>query len=154
MFDRVLEIFTRNSPRQAQTIDENQLVPLAAAMALLEVAWADHQLDPVELEFVKNSLISLYNIDEAYADQVISLASKKRQTTTSMYPFTRQLNEQLTLNEKIHLMTHLWHMNSVDNSSFHYEEVVIRKLADLLHLRHSEFIHAKLAAKEMNQKSH
>lgn len=154
MFDRVLEIFTRNSPRQAQTIDENQLVPLAAAMALLEVAWADHQLDPVELEFVKNSLISLYNIDESYADQVISLASKKRQTTTSMYPFTRQLNEQLTLNEKIHLMTHLWHMNSVDNSSFHYEEVVIRKLADLLHLRHSEFIHAKLAAKEMNQKSH
>lgn len=153
MFDRVLEIFTRNSSRQAQTIDENQLVPLAAAMALLEVAWADHQLDPVELHFVKNSLISLYNIDESYADQVISLASKKRQKTTSMYPFTRQLNEQLTLNEKIRLMTHLWHMNSVDNSSFHYEEVVIRKLADLLHLRHSEFIHAKLAAKEMNQKS-
>lgn len=153
MFDRVLEIFTRNSSRQAQTIDENQLVPLAAAMALLEVAWADHQLDPVELQFVKNSLISLYNIDESYADQVISLASKKRQKTTSMYPFIRQLNEQLTLNEKIRLMTHLWHMNSVDNSSFHYEEVVIRKLADLLHLRHSEFIHAKLAAKEMNQKS-
>lgn len=153
MFDRVREIFTRNSPRQAQTIDEKQLVPLAAAMALLEVAWADHQLDPVELQFVKNSLISLYDIDEPYADQVLSLASQKRQTTTSMYPFARQLNEQLTLNEKIRLMTHLWHMNSVDDSCFHYEEGVIRKLADLLHLRHSEFIQAKLAAKEMNQKS-
>ena len=150
MFDRVLEFFSRNSAEQSDLKDKQQIVPLAAAMALLEVAWADHQLDPQELQFIKNTLMLLYAIDEKHADRVLAFAKQKRHSTTSLYPFTRQLNEQLTLDEKMTLVTHLWHMNSIDSSYFHYEEGVIRKLADLLHLRHSEFIQAKMAAKQLN----
>ena len=150
MLDRLRVIFSSGDRDNADSLasaDESEIVPLAAALVLLEVAWADHTLEEKELDLIRNSLIALYGIDSETAVSVLDRAQNERTKNTSMYPFTRQLNDHLSITERKNLLVHLWRLNSFDGSPFHYEEGVIRKTAELLHLRHSEFIQAKLEAK-------
>lgn len=152
MLERLRDIFSsgaKDSSEKLEITNEEEVVPLAAALVLLEVAWADHTLEEKELNLIRNSLISLYGIDKKTANGVLSRAQEERTNNTSMYPFTRQLNDRLDLEERKKLLVHLWRMNSFDGSPFHYEEGVIRKTSELLHLRHSEFIQAKLEAKSL-----
>lgn len=152
MLGRLRAIFSSDAKDSNDSIhaaSEEEIVPLAAALVLLEVAWADHTLEEKELDLIRCSLTSLYDIDTNKANEILERARERHKENTSMYPFTRQLNEHLDIEERQQLVVHLWRMNSFDGSSFHYEEGVIRKTAELLHLRHSEFIQAKLEAKAL-----
>ena len=148
MFNNIKAIFLKSDSDNALEFDDKEIVPIAAAMVLLEVAWADHQLQLEEQQLIVSALIELYGIDQVQANQILKQAECEHKQSTSLHRFTRTLNEQLDLDEKITLLTHLWRMNSLESASFHYEEHVIRKIADLLHLRHSEFIQAKLNARQ------
>lgn len=147
MFNSVKTLFSKSDSKHALEFEEQDLVPIAAAMVLLEVAWADHILQPEEIDLIETALTKLYGFDQTKAGSVLKQAENEHKQSTGLHKFTRTLNEQLDLEEKISLLTHLWRMNSLEGTSFHYEENVIRKIADLLHLRHSEFIKAKLDAK-------
>lgn len=147
MFNSVKALFSKSESEHTLEFEEQDLVPIAAAMVLLEVAWADHILQPEEINLIETALTKLYGFDQTQAGRILEQAENEHKQSTGLHKFTRTLNEQLDLNEKIALLTHLWRMNSLESTSFHYEEHVIRKIADLLHLRHSEFIRAKLDAK-------
>lgn len=148
MFSNIKTLFSKSDTTHTLEFEDEDIVPIAAAMVLLEVAWADHQLQPEEKDLIAVALTQLYGFDPGQAGRVLKQAERTHEQATGLHKFTRTLNEQLDLNEKITLLTHLWRMNSVESASFHYEEHVIRKIADLLHLRHSEFIRAKLDAKQ------
>ena len=151
MLDRLRELFSNlgQAPvQEANSTSDHEIIPLAAAMVLLEVAWADHNLEQQELDLIRDSLLALYDISSDRANAILERAQVEHTTNTSMYPFTRQLNEQLDIGERKNLLVHLWRLNSFDGSPFHYEESVIRKTAELLNLRHSEFIEAKLLARK------
>lgn len=149
MFERLKAIFT-NGTNDELLIDtrEDQQVALAAAMLLLEVAWADHEIEARELDLVRTALQSLYGVGDDHVDTVIQDARTQHESSTSILPFTRTLNEELSVEERRKLLDHLWRLNAFDGSEFHFEENVIRKVADLLYLNHSEFITAKLAARK------
>ncbi|MCY3541936.1 MAG: TerB family tellurite resistance protein [Gammaproteobacteria bacterium] len=147
MFNSVKALFSKPDSQHTLELEEQDLVPIAAAMVLLEVAWADHILQPQEKDLIETALTQLYGFDQTQAGRVLKQAEHEHKQSTGLHKFTRTLNEQLDIDEKITLLTHLWQMNTLESASFHYEEHVIRKIADLLHLRHSEFINAKLAAK-------
>lgn len=148
MLDRFKTAFARRIKDDSIESDsDDQQVALAAAMLLLEVAWADHEIEERELALIRNSLIALYDISESQVESVITEAKLEHQEISSIFPFTRTLNEQLNTDERKRLIESLWRLNAFDGSEFHYEEGVIRKIAELLYLTHSEFIAAKLNAK-------
>ena len=131
--------------------DEDQVEhdeAIAAALVLLEVAWADHEIEQRELETIRHALADLYQIDNDEIDFVMEQARTKHEESTDLYSFTKQLNEHLEREEKQRLLQHLWCMNTFDESDFHYEEYMIRRIADLLYCSHEEFIAAKLFAKQ------
>ena len=47
-------------------------------------------------------------------------------------------------------MTLLWQVAYADGELANIEEHIIRKIADLLHLRHSEYIATKIAAEQFH----
>ncbi len=65
-----------------------------------------------------------------------------------MYEFTRQLKDGLDRQERIEIIRLLWDVAWADAEIHKHEEFFIRKIADLLHVSHSDFIRAKLAAEE------
>ena len=148
MLDRFKAAFARRVKDDSIEDDsEDQQVALAAAMLLLEVAWADHEIEERELTLIRDALITLYDISESQVEAVIAEARLEHQEVSSIFPFTRALNEQLNTVERKRLLESLWRLNAFDGSAFHYEESVIRKIAELLYLTHPDFIAAKLGAK-------
>lgn len=148
MLNRFKSAFARRVKDESIESDsDDQQIALAAAMLLLEVAWADHEIEDRELALIRSSLVALYDISESQVEAVIAEAKLEHQEISSIFPFTRALNEQLDTNERKRLLESLWRLNAFDGSAFHYEEGVIRKIAELLYLTHNDFIVAKLGAR-------
>ena len=148
MLERFKTAFARRVKDDSIESDtDDQHIALAAAMLLLEVAWADHEIEERELALIRSSLIALYGISESQVESVITEAKLEHQEISSIFPFTRTLNEQLSTDERKRLLENLWRLNAFDGSAFHYEEGTIRKIAELLYLTHTDFIQAKLGAK-------
>ena len=119
----------------------------AAAMLLLEVAWADHQISDDELGRTSGALTELFGLTEAQAETLVANARKEHSATVSTYPFTRIVNESMSYEEKRRLLTDCWRLANADATIDKHEEYTIRRIADLLYLSHDDFIAAKLEAK-------
>ena len=145
MFNRLKELFSLQAEGDAE--DDGIEVPMAAAMLLLEVAWADHEIEAAEIGHVELALASLYGLEAPRIAEVVAQARADHESSTGMQTFTRLLTEQLTRAERQALLTHLWRVASFDGDTHHYEEHIIRKITDLLYLNHSDFIAAKRAVK-------
>ncbi len=148
MFERLKGVFAREQNSDVET--ESTTVPLAAAMLLLEVAWADHELEDRELEQVKVALESMYEIDQDQGTEIVDRARADHEKSTGVFPFTRLLNERLDRSERKALLVHLWRVANFEGDKEHYEEHVIRKITDLLYLNHSDFIAAKREVQSNN----
>jgi uncharacterized tellurite resistance protein B-like protein len=142
MFEKLKQLM---SPVLVTDEADTNSVPQAAAMLLLEVAWADHEIKDVEFVAIRRALQELYTIDDAHVDALIQQAHDDHELSTGVYPFTRTLNKELTREEKCELLKHLWRLTNFEGDRHHYEEHVIRKITDLLYLNHRDFITAKLA---------
>ncbi len=140
MFDRLKTLLTSIEITDQPTDDPT---PLAAAMLLFEVAWADHEILTTEIESMVSALTHLFGIKESAARALTDRAIETHETETSIYPFTRSINEALSIEEKQQLITTLWRLALADQIVDKYEEHAIRRIADLLYVPHRDFIRAK-----------
>ena len=62
----------------------------------------------------------------------------------SLYEFTAVINDQFDREQKIDLVEMLWRVAYADQELDQYEEYFVRKIADLLHVSHKDYIQAKL----------
>ena len=121
---------------------------LAVAALLIEVMIIDGDLADTELETITKSLKELLDIKTNDLNDLIELSKKEVSAATSLYQFTRQINESYNIDKKIQLMTTLWRVAYADGKLDKYEENIIRRIADLIHIRHSEYIKCKMIAKQ------
>ncbi|MGF1878844.1 TerB family tellurite resistance protein [Photobacterium frigidiphilum] len=120
---------------------------LAMASLLCEVANADHQVDPREEAAKVQLLIKLLDIDERRAIDLLAEAMVRSEKSVSLYEFTTKLRE-LIPEERFQLIEAMWQVAYADGIIEPMEEAVIRQVAELIYLDHSEFIRAKLSAKK------
>ena len=131
----------------ADGLQDEHAGAIAAAMLLLEVAWADQQISAEELERVRAALIQIFDVSADDASTLASQARAAHAASISMYPFTKVANESLSADAKKALLVNCWRLASVDAVVDEHEEHTIRRIADLLYLSHDDFIAAKLEAR-------
>lgn len=119
---------------------------LAAAALLIEIARADFDFDDAEQNAIEALLRDTLDLDAGEIDELVRLATEESREATSLHQFTRLINETHSLDDKRLLMEQLWHVAFADGRIDRYEEQLLRRIADLLHLRHKEFMQAKHAA--------
>ncbi len=146
LFKRLKALLQETSP--VELADDTLSIPMAATMLLFEVAWADHDISEEEIESIRASLRALFSLSEAEVVELIDQARSSIQESTSVFPFTHELNQNLSFEEKRHLMLTLWQLALADHKIKDLEEHTIRRIADLLYVPHSSFISAKLKAKK------
>ena len=119
---------------------EHRALELACAALMFEVARADFAVEAIEQETVTTQLTEQFSLspDEAAVEQA--------DAATCLFEFTRTLNELASAEQKRNLLAMMWRVAMADNALSQYEEHVIRKVADLLYLPHSDFIAAKQSA--------
>ena len=120
----------------------------ACIALLLETSMADEILDESELMALKNTLQKDFQINEDEIDELIDLAKENVEDSTSLYEFTRDINDNFDAAERLKLIESMWKIAYADGNIDKYEEHIIRKVSNLIYVAHSDFIKAKLSAKE------
>lgn len=121
---------------------------LASAALLIEVAKADYEDDPREIETVVQLLRERFEIPERELEILMTLADQEVKQATDVFQFTSLVNQHFSAIEKNGLVESLWEVAYADGRVHHYEEHLIRKIAELIYVPHSEFIRGKLNVAE------
>ena len=139
-----------NPPSYAKNDEEKEknIINNACAALLIETALADKVFNDEEIDSMKRTLKEVYKIDEKDLDELISEAEKKVFESTSLYEYTRLINDLCDYQDKLKLIKNLWAIAFADKYLDKYEEHLIRKVSDLLYISHSDFIQQKLKVKE------
>ena len=119
---------------------------------MIEVAYADNQLDESELKTMAKSLSKL-DIEKEEIQEIVDATLAKSKESISFYEHTRILNDQLDYDQKKEVLNSVWAIAFADGEMDKHEEHLIRRIADLLYLNHKDFINAKLNQKETNEDS-
>ena len=148
MIDKIKSFFSKNVlEAETETTSPDQL---ATAALLIEVMVIDGDLDDQEMQAIAGTLSNMLHLSKEQIDQLIELSKEEVAEATSLYQFTKEINEHFDIEKKLSLMTAMWRVAFADGHLDKYEENIIRRVADLLHIRHSEYIRCKANAKDVN----
>ena len=148
MIDKIKHFFSKNVLEpETETTSPDQL---ATAALLIEVMVIDGDLDDQEMQAIAGTLSNMLHLSKEQIDQLIELSKEEVAEATSLYQFTKEINEHFDIEKKLSLMTAMWRVAFADGHLDKYEENIIRRVADLLHIRHSEYIRCKANAKDAN----
>jgi len=144
MIDRIKSFFAKNVLEPEETVTSEQI---AVAALLIEVMVIDGNLDAQELESISQTLCNILELEAEMVEELLRLSREEVAEATSVYQFTREINEHFELDKKMDLLTAMWRVAYADGYLDKHEEGIIRRVADLLHIRHNEYIRCKLAAR-------
>lgn len=145
MFSSIRQFFAQQL-EDTQDADVNAPYQLATAALLVEMVHADADESADELQAVRAALKSAFDLDDDTITTIIKLAQDERDAATCLHEFTRSLNDVLDADGRTRVVELLWQVAYADGRLDVYEEHLVRKVADLLHVPHSAYIHAKLRA--------
>ena len=116
---------------------------IAVGVLLLEVARADHELHQQELDRLLQVLREQWTLTDEEASELLAAATREADRHASLHEHVRLLNTRLDAAQRRSLVTGLWEVAWADGEIHRYEEHLVRRLADLLHVPHSDFIRSK-----------
>ena len=100
------------------------------------------------MKTLKATLINDFKLEETEIDELIEISKKNVDDSTSLYDFTRDINDNFESEERIKLIESMWKIAYADGNIDKFEEHIIRKVSNLIYVSHSDFIKAKISAKE------
>ena len=123
---------------------QERLLPEVTAALLIEVARADFHADTDELMLVERLVAERFDLDATALDELLQAAHLRVAEAVSLYEFTREINAVLDEPEKLQILEMLWRVAHADGRIDEHEEHLVRRVADLLHLPHRDFIRTRL----------
>ena len=136
------KLFQSSELEQPQYNAEHAL-RISTAALLIEVSRADFEQDASELAHMRKLLAQQFSLDEVALDELMQLAHEEADNLVSLQHITRLLNEQFDQLMKTRVIEMMWQVVFADGVKNHYEEHLIRQVADLLYVPHSDFIRAR-----------
>lgn len=129
----------------AETLAQREAVTAqkACCSLLMEVARLDGQGAERKRETVAQAMREQFGISNVALAPMIADAGRPENRLTSYYKPVALINRRWGPDEKVRFIERLWRVAKADGEIDIYEEQLVRKLADLLYVRHSDFILAK-----------
>ena len=128
---------------EMSTVDLEHTLRVATAVLLIEVMRADFIVQPVERQKLKALLEQQFNLSTAELDALLEQAELDADRMVSIQHVTRLMNQHYDHAMKYRVIQMMWQLVYADGDKDHYEEHLIRQVADLLYVTHSEFIQAR-----------
>jgi uncharacterized tellurite resistance protein B-like protein len=121
---------------------------LAAAALMIETARADFTQDGTEQAALERLLCTSLELAPGEVRELVEAASSEVDRATSLYQFTRVVNDHYSAAQKLQLVADMWAVAYADGDLDKYEEHLIRRVAELTYVPHADYIRAKLEAEQ------
>jgi uncharacterized tellurite resistance protein B-like protein len=128
------------------TAEAKHRLQLAVGALLLEMTRVDGEVRPEQCARVEAAIREHFDLTGEETAALIRLAEAERDDATDYFQFTQLINEEYSAKQKEDIVELLWAVALADRELHRYEEHLVRKLAQLLHVPHSAFIAAKYRA--------
>lgn len=146
MLDRIQRFFQDALADPDSAEDATPTLELATAALLCEVVRADYRLDDRELDLLRLQLKRRFALDDEALDELVEMAQEEVDSAVDHYQFVSLIKEHYDAGQRFDLIRMMWSLALADGETHYLEEHRIRRLAELLHVSHSDFIRAKLEA--------
>lgn len=146
MYKQFLALFTDQIEKEPST---QTTVEMATAALMYEVVNADASVDDAEKEKVRGLLQEHFDISAEALDILMQAGEEQARDAVDLVQFTRILNDHYTAQQRTDILQKLWLIAFADQHLDKYEEHIIRRIADLMHIPHSLFIQSKLNAQDI-----
>jgi len=115
-----------------------------STLLLLEVARADAVIDEEERQKILDTYTNHSTLDEAELQELLTQYEQEVDASISFHEHIRAVNKHFDKDKKLQLIRQMWQVAFADECLSEYEEAFIRQVADLIHVRHKDFIQQKL----------
>lgn len=144
MIDNIKTFFDKYLAKRS--IEEHNIehqLQLASAALLVEITFADDTVTAEENATLKQLIQHHFQLNQQETKDLLQLAHTAKHEATDYYRFTSLLNQNYSQQQKIRLIEYLWLLAFADNHLDKLEEHLIRRLSELLHVPHADFIQSK-----------
>ncbi len=124
-------------------IDSDHALNLATAALLIEMMRSDFETSDVERDTILSLMHERLKLAKDEVEEIFAMAEQEVQEAVSLYQFTALIDQGLDYDKKVQVIEMAWHVVYADQVLDKYEEATIRKMADLLHISHRDFIQTK-----------
>ena len=145
----ILKFFKKNNQAEVENENNEFDYDLLSVYLAYEVGRTDGDIDLKEMgvlkDFVKSSLKDNRNVDD-----VINDIEQYSQDNASLHDLITEINSSFNKNEKHFLISSLWTVAYATNGLDKYEDALIRKITDLLNIKHVDMLKLKEDVKSSN----
>ena len=121
---------------------------LATAVLLFDVMRSDDTLSGAERALALRALRKRFALSEDALAQLMVQAEQTAKGANDYFSFTSLINDSFTQEQKIQVVAFMWQVAYADGLIDENENHLISKIAGLLHVKHGDYIAAKMRAKE------
>jgi len=121
-------------------------VSLAVAALMVEVMRMDGKLEQAERQEITQLLSKRFDLKPTEITALIEQAEETTEAALDIHQFTSVVVKGFSTQERIGIVKELWAVAMADGHIDPHEEHIIRRMADLMGLHHTQFIEAKITA--------
>jgi uncharacterized tellurite resistance protein B-like protein len=120
---------------------------LATAVLLIEVMRSDADSAEEERATILDILKRRFGLPDTEVAQLAELGRRTSEDANDLHQFTSLINRELALAEKIRIVEYMWQVAYADRRISAHENHLMRRMADLLHIGHGDYVAAKMRAR-------
>jgi uncharacterized tellurite resistance protein B-like protein len=132
LMDRVADAIAATDDKP--DLDRDQAIRMATAVLMIDVARADHVFDESEFDRVLQLVQTHFALPAEQAAELVVAANDRAEDLVSAFDFTKVLHEHLDHGEKARIVGLLWQIAYADGRLDKYEDSLVLKISDLLHV--------------------
>lgn len=110
---------------------------------------ADYDFSEAEYQNLIAAIQHKFNLPQTTTLELVEAARHESADSVSLHTFTQLINNHCSSGEKFDLIQAMWELAYADKVLDKHEDYVIRKLADLIYVPHTELIRARNLVKSM-----
>lgn len=148
MLKAIRDFFEQHIDQVPAPRQEAHRLQLATAALLVEVVRGDGTIAPAEREAMLAAIGAKFALAPQEAAALIDLAEREARLANDTYQFTSLINRSFSPAQKLRVVELMWQVAYADAGLSAHEQHVLRKVAELLHVPHGDYIAAKMRARD------
>ena len=149
LYRQVVESISVEAASEMGAADREAALRLATAVLLIDVARADQVFEESEFDRLLQLIESHFELTPEQAAALVNAASETAEDMVSLHEFTQILHKHLDENEKARIVSLLWQIAYADSRLDKYEDALVLKISDLLHVSRGRVMRLKHDAQQL-----